>query len=406
MGTAAKTEILIAGAGAVGLLAGLSVARLGRRAIIVGRIETRRLARTVALFDGSIRLLQALDLWPRLAPHAAPLARMCIIDDTGSLFRTGPAFFEASEIGLDQFGWNLENADLIGELVREVQAHPNLTLIDGLLADVSFADDHVAATSEEGHAFEAQLLVAADGRHSLGRKAAQIDVREWTYPQIALTALLAHRRPHQNTSTEFHTRHGPFTLVPLPPKDGQNRSSLVWMMTPEEAERRKALTDADLANEIERQAQSMLGKITLLVGRGIFPMQGMTPDRFADHRILLMGEAAHVFPPIGAQGLNLGLRDIAHLSEIIEENISTDIGDATPTKAYDERRRNDVATRSWGIDLLNRSLLAPYLPVDFMRGAGLVGLSLLKPLRHFTMREGVTPQFGAPRIMRAARTRS
>ena len=401
-----KTDVLIAGAGAVGLLAGLSLARLGRRATIIGRIETRRLARTVALFDGSIRMLRVLDMWARLAPHAARLATMRIIDDTGSLFRTGPVSFNASEIGLDEFGWNLENADLISELVRAVATEPKLTLIDGLLAHIAFEDSRVTAAGEDGSTFEAQLLIAADGRASLGRKAAGITARDWAYPQVALTALLAHQRPHQNTSTEFHTRQGPFTLVPLPSQGGAHRSSLVWMMTPEEAERRKQLDDAALALEIERQAQSMLGRMTLLGARGSFPIHGMTPHHFAAHRIVLMGEAAHVLPPIGAQGLNLGIRDVGHLIELIEENDIDDLGVTKLTEAYGHRRLNDVRSRATGIDLLNRSLLADYLPADLLRGAGLVALNSFAPLRRFAMREGVMPQFGVPKLMHAARGRS
>ena len=205
----------------------------------------------------------------------------------------------------------------------------------------------------------------------------------------ALTVCLAHTRPHHGISTEFHTTSGPFTLVPLPGV----RSSLVWVLDPAEADHIAALDDAALSAEIERRSHSILGKITVEPGRGIFPLSIATAQRFAARRIALIGEAAHVIPPIGAQGLNLGLRDAAAIGElaITAHRGGDDIGGDAVLAAYDKMRRSDVARRTLAIDLLNRTLLADFLPVQSARGLGLYLLDKIGPLRRAVMREGLSP---------------
>jgi 2-octaprenyl-6-methoxyphenol hydroxylase len=213
-----------------------------------------------------------------------------------------------------------------------------------------------------------------------------------------VTAILAHDRDHRDASTEFHTRAGPFTLVPLPGR----RSSLVWVTSPAEAQRLSRLDDANLELAIERQAQSMLGRMRLDGPRGLFPLSGLSVERYAGRRIALVGEAAHVLPPIGAQGLNLGFGDVASLRDaaVDARAAGEDIGSPTALGRYESSRRIDVPLRTTAIDGLNRSLLADFLPADFMRGLGLVALSSIGPLRRALMREGIQPRLGAPRLMR------
>ena len=218
------------------------------------------------------------------------------------------------------------------------------------------------------------------------------------YSQVALTVCLKHSRPHRDTSTELHTPSGPFTLVPLPGL----RSSLVWVLDPIQADEIAALDDAALSAEIERASHSILGKIEVEPGRGVFPLSVATATRFADQRIALVGEAAHVIPPIGAQGLNLGLRDAASIGElaIAAHRNGRDIGGNDVLDAYDKMRRADVGTRTLAIDLLNRTLLTDFLPVQGMRGLALYLIDRIGPLRRAVMREGVAPASAQPRLMR------
>jgi 2-octaprenyl-6-methoxyphenol hydroxylase len=187
-------------------------------------------------------------------------------------------------------------------------------------------------------------------------------------------------------------------LVPLP---GQ-RSSLVWVLDPHKAEEIVALDDATLAGEIERASYSILGKIVLEPGRGLFPLGTATAHRFAANRIALIGEAAHVIPPIGAQGLNLGLRDAAAIGELAAQarRDGSDIGGDEALMAYDKARRGDVNSRGLAIDLLNRTLLTDFLPVQGLRGLGLYALDRIGPLRRAIMREGIAPRSAQPKLMR------
>ena len=395
-----RSDIIIAGAGAAGLTLGIALAEAGFQVIVVGRLDLRRNGRTVALFEASLRLYRALGLWRRLAGQTAPLAAIRIIDATDSLFHPPPAEFEAAEIGLAAFGQNIENADLVAELAAAARLLPGLKLIESLLTDYQFNAESVAATLEDGSRLEAALIVGADGRGSPLRSAAAMGVREWTYPQTAMTTILTHREPHNDTSVEFHTRAGPFTLVPLPPRgERAHRSSLVWLMKPDEAERRKALDVAALAAEIDHLAHRVVGKTELEGDRGFFPISGMRARRLTGSRLALVGDAGHFFPPIGAQGLNLGLRDVAELAECLEGS-SADAGAPLGLDRYEQRRAADIVSRTISVDLLNRSLLFNLPPVDFARAAGMVAAMAFGPLRRALMREGVLPQGRLPRLMR------
>jgi 2-octaprenyl-6-methoxyphenol hydroxylase len=395
-----QTDILVAGAGAAGLSAALALAGPERRVTVVGLPDVGGAARTVALFDGSIRFLDSLGVWALVAQESAALRVMRIVDDTGSLFRAPPTEFHSSEIGLEAFGWNIENRILVEAMAQAARNHPHIRLIADTVAEYEFQAGAAIARTQSGEEIEAKLVVAADGRRSPARRAARIAAREWEYPQVAITAIFAHRRPHGEVSTEFHTRQGPCTFVPLPgTREHAMRSSLVWLMSPREAERRQAMAAEEFAREAEGASHHLLGRLTLLSARGVIPMSGLTAGTLTAPRLALVGEAAHVFPPIGAQGLNLGLRDCAHLAEALETETG-DPGASEPLARYEGLRRGDVASRTMAVDTLNRALLTNFLPMDFLRGAGLSALGAIGPLRRLAMREGVLPRSGAPRVMR------
>ncbi len=399
-------DIIVAGAGAAGLSAAIALADSGFQTLCVGRFDFEAHGRTVALFEGSLRFYRSLGLWPQLAPLSCPIAAISMIDDTGSPFRARTLTFASAEIGLPAFGANIENNALVKALAAIARDRPNLTLHEDFISDVNFEKDVVKVTTQNGSAFEAKLLAAADGRRSIGRRKANIGARAWTYPQVALTAFLAHDDPHKSISTEFHTRFGPCTLVPLSATDeAPHRSSLVWLMSASDAKRRAGLNREALAKEIERQVHSHLGAIRVEGQLGFFPMAGLRVSRLAAHRIALIGEAAHVFPPLAAQGLNLSLRDSANLVEILEDARARgqDIGSAASLASYTLERQNDISVRTLGIDVLNRSLLTNLIPVNFLRSAGLSALSMIGPLRRALMREGILPQGHLPRLMQVSK---
>lgn len=378
-----ECEIAIVGAGAVGLAAALALAASGREVVLFGAATAPRDGRTVALLDGSWRLLEALGLTQALEAVAAPLEVMRLVDDTGSLFRQPPVEFKAAELGLPAFGWNVENATLVEAMAERVAREPRIRLVPHAVQAIGPGNGSVLLSGSGFEPVAARLAIGADGRQSRVRAAAGIEAREWSYPQIALTAILGHRREHQDASTEFHTRSGPCTLVPLPGR----RSSLVWLLEPREAEAIAALDDTAFALAVERRVHSILGAMTVEGRRGRVPMGGLSVDRFAANRMALIGEAAHVFPPIGAQGLNLGLRDVAALRDAVAD--AADPGEEAVLSRYDGSRQADVRLRTGAVDALNRTLLTDLLPADLLRGAGLLALSRIAPLRRLVMRQGL-----------------
>lgn len=395
---AALKNALVVGNGPAGLTAALALATAGIDTILIGPAATRPDNRTTALLAGSVAALKALGVWAGAEALASPLRRMRLVDDTGRLIRAPEAAFDCADIGLDAFGYNIANADLTTALERRAEQLPNLTLVRDTVRAAACGSSAAVVTLASGGTLAASLVIGADGRQSPCRAAAGIATDERRYPQTALTLIFRHTRPHGDISTEFHTPTGPFTVVPLP---GQ-RSSLVWVLDPATAEDMAQRSDDDLAAEVERRSHSILGKIGIEPGRGLFPLSIVTAQRYGAQRIALVGEAAHVVPPIGAQGFNLGLRDAMTIGELAGDAAlaDEDIGSEALLARYHERRKADIGSRSMAIDLFNRSLLSDFLPVQGARGLGIYLLGRIPSLRRAFMREGVMPSADLPRLMR------
>jgi 2-octaprenyl-6-methoxyphenol hydroxylase len=387
-------DVAVVGGGPAGLAAAIAVAQSGANTALIARRALYADNRTTALLGGSIDFLQALAVWPHCQDKAAELRVMRLIDDTGRLIRAPEVRFSCDEIGLDAFGYNIENRLLVSALEERAATLANLTRFDDEAASVNAGDDFVAVELTDGGSISARLVVGADGRHSLCREAAGIAVGRSELPQAALTFNVSHSRPHHNVSTEFHTPQGPCVFVPLP----GDRSSVVWVSEPKEAERLTALSDAELSDAAEARSHSILGRLHVEPGRNRFPLVIERPRQFAKARIALVGEAAHVLPPIGAQGLNMGLRDAADIAEIVRNAITSgeDPGSPAAMSRYASMRRPDVMSRTFAIDMANRSLLSAFLPTQSLRAAGLHLIGSVGPLRRLAMREGLAPSWRSP----------
>jgi len=384
-----KARILVAGSGPAGLIAALGFAEAGFDVTLVGPEANGADGRTTALMNPALKVLDRLGVLGELTPQAAALKVMRIVDATRRLIRSPTVTFRASEIGEEQFGLNLPNKVLIPILAQAVSSHGGIQWLKSIVESWRLDADRAHARLTDGSEVSACLAVAADGRLSPAREAAGIRASARPYLQSALVLNFGHRSEHGFVSTEFHTETGPFTQVPLPGR----RSSLVWVVKPETAKELASLDDATLSARIEEQMQSMLGRVSVEPGRQVYPLSSASPGRFAQNRVALVGEAAHVFPPIGAQGLNLGIRDIDDLIGIAGEN-RDDPGSRRVLAAYDIRRRPDIWARSGAVNLLNMSLLSDMLPAQLARSAGLNALGGFAPLRAFFMREGLRPGSG------------
>ena len=348
--------------------------------------------------SGAIRLLDHMGVWPALEPKSAPLRHLRLVDDTDWSVKAPSVTFEAAELGEDAFGWNIPNEDLNTALRARIGDLDGLSLVAGEIKRVKPGAALVELEDADGVQSSARLVVGADGRNSLCRDAAGIETTDWSYPQTAIACSFGHEKPHGDTSTEFHKAAGPFTLVPLPGR----RSSLVWVATPEKAREMAGCSDEEFERVLAEEAHGLLGAVSASTPRGLFDIKGMTAREFGWQRVALIGEAAHVIPPIGAQGLNLGLRDAALIAELVADahGRSDDIGAETVLREYDRRRQRDVAPRIALVDLLNRSLFSESLPLQGLRGLGLFMLDKVGPLRREVMRHGMEPAGDAPRLMR------
>jgi len=391
-----STDIAVVGGGPVGLATALLMAESGREVTLLAPEPPGPDRRTSALLGDSIALLERAGVWANLMPRVAPLRTIRIVDATRRLVRAPEVAFEADEIGREAFGYNVPNALLVAALTERLSGSGAIcssTAVTG--ADTG--PGGVTLALDDGSRLQARLVVAADGRRSTMRGVAGIEARTWRYPQSALVCNLTHEADHRDVSVEFHTEHGPMTFVPLPADDaGRSRSSLVWVDAPEAVKRRLEAPAGDLADEISRRSSWILGSVTIEGGvRQAFPLSGLSVDRFADRRVALAGEAAHVFPPIGAQGLNLGYRDAAAAVGAFG-GPDGDPGTDTRLAAYSRDRLTDVRLRTAAVDGLNRSLLAGLLPAQILRGLGLFALGTIPTLRRRAMGLGLGTSETAP----------
>ncbi len=390
-----QTQILISGGGVAGLTAAAAFGTAGFDVICVDpeppvtrEQDAGADLRTTAFLQPSVAVLETAGLWDRLAPHAAALQIMRIVDAGGET--SDPRIvkdFDAADISDQPFGQNLPNWLLRREMVARLADLPNVTFRPGVASTALLTRTSEArVTLSDGTQVAAQLVIAADGRNSTMRQALNIPVRTFRYGQKALTFAVTHKIPHQNISTEIHRTGGPFTLVPLPDRDGLPCSAVVWMDTGPETQRHAALPDAEFEAAINARSGLILGPLTLASRRMTWPIIAQLAARMSGERTALMAEAAHVLPPIGAQGLNMSLTDLSTLLTLAETH---DLGSAAMLDAYHRQRHFDVEARVLGIDALNRISMLGAPPLRDLRAAGLNALYALTPLRKTLMKTGL-----------------
>jgi 2-octaprenyl-6-methoxyphenol hydroxylase len=381
-------QVGIIGSGPAGMIAALALAQSGHEVTLIGPPASTTDARSTAIMAPGLRLLGELGVLDTIKAATAPLQTMRIIDGTRRLLRAPVVTFHAREIGEDAFGLNVPNA-FLNRTLAQALAGAGVTVQAAAANAVTDQGRAVIVGFGDGETLAFEGVVGADGKDSLCRSAAGIATRQTDLPQSALVGQFSHTRHHNFISNEFHTESGPFTTVPLP---GGFASSFVWVVDPQEATRLAALDAGAISLAVEKRMESLLGAVTLDRNAAVqaWPLSGVLARSAAAGNIALIGEAAHRFPPIGAQGLNLTLRDVAELRRVLSENSSP----ATAFGFFATARARDMAVRYASVMALNRSLLSGLLPVQAARSAGLAMLARFPELRGFVMREGLQPGSG------------
>lgn len=390
-------DILISGGGIAGLTVAAAFGTAGFHVICVDPTPPVTDAtavgadmRSTAMLQPARAVLEAAGIWPHLADHAAPLQVMRIIDAGGETpMPRVTKEFDAADISDQPFGWNFPNWLLRRALLERLAQLETVDFRPGTSTTALFTRTHEARVSlSDGSRIKARMVIAADGRNSPMREAACIPVTTRRFGQKALAFCVSHPIPHDNVSTEIHRTGGPFTLVPLPDVEGMPHSAVVWM---DDAALSAARATADVEafeEEMSERSCYLMGPLKLKSARAVWPIISQHAARMSSERLALIAEAAHVLPPIGAQGLNMSLSDTATLLKLAEANRDT-LGDATMLEAYHKARHSDILLRVRGIELLNRASQASHPLARDARAMGLEALYGMAPIRKILMQMGL-----------------
>ncbi len=390
-------DIFVSGGGVAGLAATIAFAQAGFSVIcadpappITDRETKGADLRTTAFLQPSKAFLDRIGIWSRFTDHATALQVMRIVDAGGpDPVARATHDFDASDISDGPFGWNLPNWLLRREMVDHIAGLPNADFRPGTgTAHVLTREREARVRLTDGSQIRAKLIVAADGRNSPVREAVGIPVQTTRYGQKALAFAVTHDAPHHNISTEIHRTGGPFTLVPLPDHDGYPSSAIVWMERGAEAQRLADLPEDAFEAEMTARSAHLYGPLKLASRRTIWPIISQRAERMATERTALVAEAAHVVPPIGAQGLNMSLGDIEALLVMAEAN-RDDPGAKAGLDRYNRTRLPEVTARVTGVDALNRASMTGIQPLRDLRMRALSVLHTVAPVRKTLMRAGL-----------------
>lgn len=359
------------------------IERSGEKDILSDPTPTR----TAALMGRSIQFLRETGIWDSIETKCHPMRALSITDWSRTPHQT--QHFEAKEIGHATFGLNCPIGPVRHALIKQAKKTKNLTCLFGVQLDTLTQQPGFVSLSLTGKKkpLKAALVIGADGRNSAIRELAYIPFKRKDYVESAVTCIFEHGLPHHDISYENHWPGGPATTVPLP---GQT-SSLVWVMPTQDVEDVIHFKKHEMEAVINHKIGNRLGEITLMTGLESFPLCTMRVERLTTHRVALMAEAAHGFSPIGAQGLNLSLRDALVLRNTIlsARRNGLDIGSQNALIDYERQMQGDIHPRTIAVDLLHRSVAAPLpSPIHSLRREGmrLAGRSAI--LRRLIMRAG------------------
>jgi 2-octaprenyl-6-methoxyphenol hydroxylase len=399
-----RSELVVSGGGLVGLTLATACASAGLDVTVVDReapphkVAEAYDGRSSAIAFGSQRILAGIGLWDKIAAEAEPIREIRVADCDSPLF----LHYDHSELGDDPLGYIVENRVLRRALFARLAELPTLRHIAPATI-VSAERNAAGATARlgDGRSVSGALLVAAEGRLSPLRRAAGIRTVEWSYPQIGIVCTVHHERPHLGIAVEHFLPAGPFAILPMT----GDRSSIVWTERAALAPRMMALDEAGFLAELTQRFGDFLGRLAVTGPRWSYGLSLMHAESYVAERLALVGDAAHVIHPIAGQGLNLGLRDVAALAELIVDTrrLGLDIGNPEMLARYQRWRRFDNTTLAVVTDGLNRLFSNSLPPLAALRDVGLAIVNRLPPAKRFLMRHAMGLVGDLPRLVRGER---
>lgn len=396
-----RVELIIVGGGLAGLTLGIACAAAGIEVAVIDREAPDDMlaepfdGRTTAIAHGSKQVLDGIGLWPLVASEAEPILEIRVADGESPLF----LHYDHRDLGDAPLGYIVENRVLRRALIERARALPSLRHLAPLAVEqVERGGAAATALLGDGSRIKGELVAACDGKHSPLRRAAGIRTIDWDYPQTGIVCTVRHALPHRGVAVEHFLPAGPFAILPM---TGQ-RSSIVWTERAELAPEIMALDESGFAAELGRRFGDFLGAVEVTGPRWSYPLALLHAERYTAPRLALVGDAAHVIHPIAGQGLNLGIRDIAALAELVVDARRLGLDIATPEVLlrYERRRRFDNLTLAAVTDGLNRLFSNAVPPVRLARDLGLAVIDLLPPVKRLLMRHAMGMVGDLPRLVR------
>ncbi len=409
-------DLLVMGGGMAGLSFAIAVAQAGLNVIVLEQSNPAELledphdGRSSAIAQGPAEIWKMTGVWEAVKADAQPIEDIRVSDGPSQLFlhyAHKDLGLHGKEGGLLPLGYIIQNQAIRRALFTVEKTVENLTLVPNARlkgpGNIVQTKRHVEVTLQDGRRFSAPLLVAADGRGSMARQAAGIPLSGWSYHQTGIVCTVHHEKPHQATAHERFLPSGPFALLPMVAgPDHPYRSSLVWTEKDRLVPSMMALSDHDFAMELEKRFGPWLGWLRPMGKRFAYPLSLQHAHRYAAGRIVLLGDAAHGIHPISGQGLNLGLRDVAALAEILVDaaRLGQDLASPDLMQRYEAWRRFDNLVMISVTDSLNRLFSNDVLPIKVARDLGLAAVDRIPPLKRLFMRHAMGVVGDLPRLMR------
>ena len=394
-------DCIVIGGGLSGLTTTLALSKIGLSVAIIDKTSLKIVKknegdqRTTAVSASGKKVFEALDVWDSLKKGAEPILDI-VVSEKG---KKGHLSFDHQTVGTEPMGHILNNIELKNSLISSIRSQKNIQLFPFKSLNNFFPETGaVTIDLNDGSSYEAALLVAADGRNSDGRRIAKIKSTNINYNQSSIVFTVGHEKPHRGTAYEQFTTGGPIASLPM----RGNKSSVVWSEDTEAAESLMQLDDKDFAAAASYRLNDCLGKMTIIGQRKVFPLKLNYADTIIANRFAMVGDAAHGLHPIAGQGFNLGLRDIANLTEEISNarRLGLDIGSFETLRSYQAARRFDNFSLVAATDGLNRLFTDNNKIVGFIRSSGLDAINTMNPIKNLFMRLAMGEVGSLPHLLK------